>query len=276
MSNPEEDAATPVATVSAITLKLPPFWPKDTETWFAQIEAQFSTRGITAEKTRFDYLVASLSSDAATEVRDLILTPPTDTPYTTLKQTLIKRFAGSNQQKLQRLLNELELGDSKPSQLLRRMRQLWCGEGANDAILQELFLQRLPSNVRMVLAPTGSTVPLDTLAEMADRIVEVANPPVAALQTPSAPSPPSNPEVDSLRSEVRQLKELVHSLSLHSRPRDSRHRSPTPACRRSPVSPRRSAVHDDPTLCWYHQRFGSAATKCREPCRLRLNDQASR
>ena len=114
MATDEGDPLVRAAAMSAFALKLPPFWPKDPDTWFAQVEAQFATRGISAEKTRFDYLVASLAPDTATEVRDLILAPPADTPYTQLKSTLIKRFAGSNQQKLQRLLNEVELGDSKP------------------------------------------------------------------------------------------------------------------------------------------------------------------
>ena len=203
------------------------------------------------------------------------MTPPTDNPYTTLKQAIIKRFVGSNQQKLQRLLNELEFGDSKPSQLLRRMRQLWCGGGTDDAILRELFLQRLPGNVRMVLAPSASSITLDNLAEMADRIMEVSTPSIAAIH---APSVSSSSEIDSLRAEVRQLKELVQSLSLYSRSRDPRHRSPTPARRRSPSPARHTPVSDDSTICWYHQRFGNAATKCRPPCRLGLglNDQASR
>ena len=132
---PPADHGTPAptaGTINAISLKLPPFWPADPDMWFAQVEAQFATKGIRAEKTKFDYIVASLSPDTATEVRDLILVPPADNPYTVLKTALIKRTAGSNQQKLQRLLNELELGDRKPSQLLRRMRQLWCG-GDDDA-----------------------------------------------------------------------------------------------------------------------------------------------
>ena len=175
--------------------------------------------------------MASLSPDTATEVRDLIISPPTTDPYTALKQELIKRTAGSNQQKLQKLLNDLELGDRQPSQLIRRMRQLWCGNAGDDTILRELFLQRLPSNVRMVLAPSGTSVTLDNLAEMADRILEVSSPAIAAMR---APPPPVSTEIASLRSEVRQLQKMMQSLSLRSR---EHHRcSPTPARRRLPIT----------------------------------------
>ncbi len=243
--------------------------------WFAQVEAQFATKGIRVEKTKFDYIVASLSPDTATEVRDLILVPPTRNPYTVLKTALIRRTAGSNQQKLQRLLNELELGDRKPSQLLRRMRQLWCGGDTDDALLHELFLQRLPSSVRMVLAPSGTDISLNNLADMADRIMEVSTPTVAAVHVPppvhQTPPEPVPTELGSLRAEVRQLREMMQSLSFPLR--NSRHRSPTPARRRRSPSPQPA---EDPTLCWYHQQFGNAATKCRQPCRQGLNDQARR
>jgi len=250
-------------TIAATSIKLPPFWPADPHIWFAQVEAQFATRKISVQKTMYEYVVASLTPEFATEVRDLILTIPEDHPYDQLKASLIKRTAASEQRRLQQLFHSEELGDRKPSQLLRRLQQL-LGDSQvhiSPPFLRELFLQRLPGNVRMVLASTSDHLPLEELAQLADRIMDVSPPTVAAV------TPTPLPELDHLRSEVARLQSLVQQINMD---RPSRQSS------RSSNNSRNSSPRRPPNLCWYHFRFGDSARKCRPPCSKSGNDQASR
>ena len=137
--------------VAAVAVKLPPFWPPDPNICFVQVEAQFATRGITNQCTMFEYVVASLSPDTATEICDLILSPLVENQYTNLKEKLIQCTATSQQQRIQQLLNAEELGDRKPTQFLQRLQQLPGDTVRNEGVfIRELFLQRLPANLRMV------------------------------------------------------------------------------------------------------------------------------
>ena len=65
---------------------IPSFWPLDPEVWFVQVEVQFTTRNITSQKTRFDYVISSLSPEFTMKVRDLLLKPPEENQYNVLKQ----------------------------------------------------------------------------------------------------------------------------------------------------------------------------------------------
>ena len=191
------------------------------------------------------------------------------TPATLSSSNSSSVLASPKQHRLQQLFHSTELGDRKPTQLLRRMQQL-LGDSAtatDGTLLHELFLQRLPSNVRMVLASSSDAKSLEDIAQLADKIVNIAPPSMFSL----APSPsPSTTEVDNLRTEVTHLKELVSTL--YPRGRSSQNRSPSPL--RHPRS--HSPPPANPGLCWYHAHFGDRAKNCTPPCSKSRNSPASR
>ena len=100
----EHDTSTIPERISTVALKLPPFWPSDPQLWFAQVEAQFQLRGISAERTKFDHVISSLSPESASEVRDLILSPPSSQLYDELRKQLIHRTSQSELRRHQMLL----------------------------------------------------------------------------------------------------------------------------------------------------------------------------
>jgi len=188
-----------------------------------------------------------------------------------LKQRLIKRTSASEQRRLQQLLTTEELGDCKSSQVLRRIQQL-LGDKANtmDAeIMQELFLQCLPANIRMVLTPLAGELNLDKLAQLADHIVEASPMHTIAATEPDTTTSQLTAQVNDL---AKRLDELISTLTSTINNFTTTHytRSPSPWRRRRRAS---TPFDDDSNLCWYHC---DDAKKCQPPCKKSGNSQAGR
>ena len=254
-----------VARVESYSIKIPPYWASDPQIWFAQVEAQFRLRGITVQKTMYEHVASSLTPEIATEVRDILLKPPETQPYDALKKALIERTSASEQRRLQQLFTTEELGDRKPTQLLRRMQQLLGDKETttDSSFIKELFMQRLPTNIRIVLASASERNTLQDLAILADKMAEVAGPTISTVATPAQATSEGD---SSMRAEISSLREQVSALQAAVRPRRSRSRSRN---RGRPRSPSGTGV------CWYHRRFGDSARKCLLPCTKSGNVRAS-
>lgn len=100
---------------------------------------------------------------------DILLNPPAQDPYKVVKAELIRRTSESEQKRLRQLLISEELGDRKPTQLLRRMQQLLGDRQLEPSMLTHLFLQRLPTNVQLILASSCDSVDIDGLEAIADK-----------------------------------------------------------------------------------------------------------
>ena len=91
----------------AVTLKLPTFRCSQPDIWFAQDEAQFAPRCITADKTMYFYVLAALDQGTATRLLDIINNPPASDKYKTLKERLLGTYGLSVRERAGRLLHFL-------------------------------------------------------------------------------------------------------------------------------------------------------------------------
>ena len=250
---------------SSVSLKIPVFWSADPELWFIQVECQFTSRGITNELTKFQHIVANLPPEIAMEVRDFLVTPPAEQPFTKLKEMLVRRTTISEQQRLKQLLSQETISDQKPTQVLRRMHQLLGNNSQllDDSIFREMFLQRLPSSVQMVLAAADKGSSVQTLAELADKVMEVSqqNVPITAVHKGQ------DTELANIRQDIASLKQSMEQLSFHMDKLinyQPKHRSFSRGRSKS-----RNGRNSE--MCFYHERFGEKAKHCLKPCNYKSN-----
>ena len=153
----EEALKASEAKVSAVSVKLPPFWPNKATLWFAHAEAQFHLRGITVDKTKFAHVLTMLDSTTAEYAMDIIQDPPNEDAYGALKSRLTGAYAISDDEKAERLLNMNGLGDKTPSQCLSNMLLLVPDGQEPGFVVRRLFLRQLPVEVRTQLAQSSKT-----------------------------------------------------------------------------------------------------------------------
>lgn len=88
--------------------------------------------------------------------------------YADMKDRLLNTFKEGENIRIKRLLTEL--GNLKPSQLLRKMQTLGDMKDVSDKVLRTLWLEKLPDSVKNIVI---SEEDLKKLAKMADKIMEL-------------------------------------------------------------------------------------------------------
>ncbi|KAL7736357.1 hypothetical protein ACLKA6_014827 [Drosophila palustris] len=224
-----------------VGVKPPSFCKEQPDLYFIQMESQFAVSGISTDATKYHQVIASLEPQYLVHIADIIRDPPQVNKYDAIKTALINEYTDSNQRKLNKLIHEVQLGDLKPSQLLKRMKDL-AGTQISDEAIKSLWLERLPENVRAIVSIVDGDSAKVSL--QADKVLESQrHSTVCALQE-NVSDAKLRTEIDELRKELRKLKSGSASKNQS----------------RNSKSPDRS------TFCYYHGRFGAKARRCTEPC----------
>jgi hypothetical protein len=193
-------------------------------------------------------VISQMDHRYATEVYDIMTSAPEWDPYTTLRTKLMMPLYPSKEQPIRQLLTLKETGDRKPSQLLRHLKSL--APNVPDDFLRSIWSDRLPPNVRLILAgqPEGD---MDATTRSADRIAEAA--PSPAL--PSVVPFPDNTALSSLSmsSSASTQRRAGPTLAAVHEPPPGQQISlqmtlhPPSACTITATEPGRKSVHSPAT-----------------------------
>ncbi|XP_049886961.1 uncharacterized protein LOC126381520 [Pectinophora gossypiella] len=134
----------------SVSSKIPEFWTEMPRVWFAQFDTIMAPQK-QGDDAKFSMVVSKLGKDAVRQVTDILISPPTANKYTALKERLLSVYEESEERQFQKLVSEMELGDQKPSSLLRRMQELAQNTKVANQTLLNLWTSRLPVHVRAVL-----------------------------------------------------------------------------------------------------------------------------
>ena len=222
-------SSTPAATgtTAAASLKLPPFWKDEPSLWFTQIESMFSTKGISQDQTKYDYVVSSLDSTTATEIKATMLNPPNEDKYGNIKTVLIAAYDRTQEAKDAELLAINSTGDRLPTSHLRFLQSL---NSSGETIFRALFLSHLPTEVRVIVQAQGHK-DIQELAKAADRAVQARD---SSRQTTL-----STAAVNTKRSAPGRKRQGGDQAKERS---------------------------NENFICYFHRKFGKRANRCQPHC----------
>jgi len=228
--------------LSHVEFEMHDFWPHNPDIWFLQLESKFRIYNITSSTTKFDLTLDTLPAEVCSNISDSLsgIDEFADDAYDQLKTLLITRYTKDRWTRAFELLNLPDLGDRKPSDLMRQMLNLLPADDRPGTTFMAMFLLRLPSDMRAhLIAQDFKNCTL--MAECADRL--------HSRRANSDYGTAVNTGVKGLRR--RDVS--PRGRRSPSRHRRSRQRTPGPQQNKSDV-------------CFYHTAFGDKAKKCKPGC----------
>jgi len=230
-------------------VRLPTFWVGAPRQWFAIAEAQFRTHGVVDSVDRFNLVVGVLPETVSTHALHLLENPPLYFPYEELRHHLTAHHELNNFEKVEKITTSEPLGARKPSEMLATMMQ-FCPRGEEKSVfLAYFFLQRLPTEIRLLLAEDDHT-DLRTLATRADKLMAHHN--VGSTSVLAAVKQQGSNKNRRGGCGGRGGRDRNGPTAGHQAAQTAM----------APGEVAQTAVG----LCWYHWKFGDKAEKCDPPC----------
>ncbi|KAK3887043.1 hypothetical protein Pcinc_008808 [Petrolisthes cinctipes] len=244
-----------------VSVMLSPFCPGEATSWFRRVEIQFRLRKVTDPRTKADYVLEAIPEHFFPRVAAWLdnQDQSKDMEYESLKSYLLQEFTLTVSARAQHLLGlpQLPLGDTTAHTAWNEMQALatlpdldpTTNKPRRVDLLRELWLQRLPPNVRSALHEADDS-PMDDLIKKADNLINAAR---ASRKPDTVYSAPTEefPDINAAKS------------TFHKRAPNSQARNYNPDYHTHKLQ-----THG---LCYYHFKFGAGARKCLPGCQWPKN-----
>lgn len=271
-----------MAVCAAVTkLVLIDFDDSNPEAWFDHIEIEFELNRITSDQTKYANAFSKLPASVRLDIDYAIKKMPRQDRYPYLKGVILQNYGASNAEKISRNCRLRPLGDSKPSsyiwQVVRNVPEAHSFATCPGCDLRyaapacpqvvALILQQFPSKLRDKLSDEYDSY--EALAKKADQIWR-------KLQTERQINVSSQPEVNAVYYSTESSSDSESeqcSAAFSRRPQRRSSKPPRKAKVQSKAPPQASKKSG---YCFYHDKFGTKASKCRPPCSWSGNGSANR
>jgi hypothetical protein len=236
--------------VAHVAFKIPDFWPHDPNTWFRKIESKFRICNIRQSSTKYDHLLSALPTDICSSINDSLaeIAENAEDAYEQLKALLMSRYTMDRWARAFELHKFPEIGDMKPSEMMRQMKALLPPDSAAGTYFMAAFLLRLPADmIDHIISQDFKDC--NKMAEYADKLyARRRGNTVAAVNT-------NHDTAINVVSGGHRRENSPHYRRRRSPSRQGRSRRKTPG-----------PYKDDSDICYYHTTYGDQVRKCKPGC----------
>ena len=290
--------------VSSRKPDLPPFDKTSIDKWIRRVESAYIRSGITAAVEKFAFIESKFPVDEDPAVDEFLFGPATDENWEAFCSYLKKRYGKTTRQKAAAVLEPMQMDGRTPSQYYAKLKQSFDNVTL-DEIVKEICLRQLPNDVAQTICKSTEKSSAKEMMEYADSFFNPdgsrlhKKPPtvnvVAAAATASATTPSnfSTPFVDNNNSNSDGEVNAIRGRGNFGKNRPFNNNNNNNGYNNSRSKSRGRSFNNngsgynnnngsfnrnnngqqqqqrrqhDPTLCYYHNKFGDKAERCDIGC----------
>ena len=193
-------------------IKLPTFTPESPDLFFLLIEAALKQEGVIDPNKIFLQILMQLPQRVQIQAKYLLNTIDPD-KVNKLKNIVYSLYNLSEEERLKKLLSSTSLGDMRPSEYLRHIRELQgANTDPNSSLIRTYFLQSLPDTIASFAHLMSSSHSLDEIAAIADKSASFCRDKSSKAESPI--NSINAIETPSLDVKIDNLSKQINSLSL--------------------------------------------------------------